>query len=191
MALPDKFVLKANQGSGMNIIIKNKKNIDEDCVRDRADKWLHTLYGVYGLEIQYFEIPRRIIAEQYIEQMDGNLYDFKIHCFNGKPEFIHLIGDRIPGRHKAKEAFYTPDWQMTRYTSCTYDRYSEPIPRPEHLDEMLEIAEKLSRDFKYVRVDLYQLQDGIRFGEMTFLPGAGVYQWDDETNRVFGEKLKL
>lgn len=103
--LLSRFVLKANQGSGMIIIVKDKNSIDENYIRDRADKWLRTYYGIYGMEVQYFHIELQVIAEQYIEHLAENLYDFKIYYFNGKTGFINLIGNRVPGKHKAK---YTP-----------------------------------------------------------------------------------
>ncbi|MDE6664038.1 MAG: glycosyltransferase [Lachnospiraceae bacterium] len=193
--LPEAFVLKANHGCGWNVIVKEKEKADWNKIKENFDYWmsLNFAFSSMGFQMHYRDIPPKIIAEKYIESEDGNLYDYKIHCFNGKPEYIHLIGDRKYNTHQAKEAFYNTKWELQSFTSGVYSRYETGIERPENLDEMLRIAEVLSQGLIYVRVDLYELDNGeIKFGEMTFTPGSGFYQWmPPGTDIMWGEKIKL
>ena len=192
-ALPDKFVLKTNHGCGTTMVIKNKAEADWDMIKAQYNEWLSTNYAFFCFEPHYRDIEPKIIAEEYIEQSDGNLYDYKIHCFDGKPLYIHVIGDRDFQKHIAREAFFDADWNMQSFTSNVYPRYENTIKPPAGLQEMLKIAEVLSKDFAYVRVDLYELEDGnIKFGEMTFTPGSGMYCWNPpQMDEKWGELLKL
>ncbi|MCM1155765.1 MAG: glycosyltransferase [Roseburia sp.] len=192
--LPDKFALKINHGSGWNLIVKKKADIIWEKVQEQFDYWMSLNYAYTdGFEMQYLNISPKIIAEEYIENENGNLYDYKIHCFNGIPRYIHIIGNRKFDMHCAKEAFYDVDWQLLPFTSGVYLQYDENIEKPKRLEEMLEIAKKLSEEFIYVRVDLYELTNGvIKFGEMTFTPGSGFYQWEPaEMDKILGEKIIL
>ncbi len=192
--LPKSFVLKANHGSGWNVIIKNKEKEDWTKVREKFNEWINLNFAfMVGFEMQYFNIEPRIIAEEYIENGNNNLFDYKIHCFGGKPEYIHVIGDRNFETHCAKEAFYNREWVLQPFITGAYSRYDSIKEKPVHLEEMLQIAEKLSEGFIYVRVDLYELDDEkIKFGEMTFTPYSGFYEWEpSETDKVLGEKIKL
>ena len=191
--LPDKFVLKTNHGCATTMIIKNKAEVDWSKVKKQYDEWLSTNYAFFSFEPQYRDIEPKIIAEEYIEQSDGNLYDYKIHCFNGKPLYIHVIGDRDLKKHIGREAFFDVEWNMQSFTSNSYPGYENPVKPPAGLQEMLKIAETLSKDFAYVRVDLYELEDGnIKFGEMTFTPGSGMYWWNPpQMDEQWGELLKL
>lgn len=190
--LPDRFVLKANHGSGMILIVKDKASLNIRKARKLMAEWLRTPYGLLNAEQHYHLIPRKIIAEEYIEQSDGNLYDYKIYCFNGNPEFIQVIGDRDFHTHFAQTLFYDTNWTLTPY-AYGYPVYKKEKPRPEKLEEMLAIAKKLCRDFIYVRVDLYLLDNGeIKFGEMTFHSFSGFRSWQPpEANLLMGEKIHL
>lgn len=189
--LPGQFVIKANHGSGMNIIVRNKQDLNMKYVKKETDRWMNTVFGYDGMEMHYFDIPRKILIEKFIEQIDGNLYDYKIHCFNGRPEYIQMIGDRDLGTHDAREAFFDLDWNMMDF-HYSYPIYEHSIARPEKLDELLQIAGTLCRDFKYVRVDLYLIGDRIKFGEMTFTPANGNDQWDPpETDYELGKLIDL
>lgn len=176
-ALPEKFVLKANHGSGMNLVVKDKSILDKEMAVRECNKWINTLFGWLGIEAQYFHIPKCIIAEKYIEQSNGDLMDYKIHCFHGRPRIIQIIGERDFQSHTAKEAFFDMDWKRGNLMYHTYEQYEESPARPKRLNEMVNIAEKLSSGFQYVRVDLYEVNDKIYFGEMTFTPRNGFGNW--------------
>lgn len=190
--LPDKFCLKANHGSGMNIVVKDKSKLNIGKVSKIMDGWMKTPFGTEAYELHYLDIPRRIIAEEYIEQEDGDLIDYKVHCFNGKPEIIQVIGDRDLNNHTAKEAFFDTNWNENDFMYHTYDSYEKAPNKPEQFNEMLNIAKKLSNEFIYVRVDLYIVKNQIKFGEMTFTPACGYGKWDNiKNNELVGDMIKL
>lgn len=191
--LPEKFVLKANHGSGCNMIVKNKKELDWMEAKRNFEKWMSINYAwMQGLELQYKDIKPMILIEEYIENNGNNLFDYKIYCFNGKAKYIQVMGDRDIKKHLAKEAFYNVDWKKQDFTQ-TYPQYENENIRPKNLEEMIKIAEILAEDFTYVRVDLYELDDGtIKFGEMTFTPTSGFDNWKPEKmNFILGEMMKL
>lgn len=173
-SLPNKFVLKANHGSGWNIIVTDKSSFDSVSAKKKFDKWMKMNYGKNNLEPHYIPIVPKIIAEEYIADVDGNLPDYKIHCFNGKPTFIQYIGER---NISPKEAFYDIYWNLMPFTR-NYSIFETPIAKPVNLKEMISISKLLSESFIYVRIDLYVLNDdSIKFGEMTFTPAAGMGKW--------------
>ena len=191
-ALPSRFCLKANHGSGWNIVVRDKVSLDIPSAIWKMRLWLATPYGVDGYEPQYFSIPRKIIAEEYIEQSDGDLVDYKIHCFDGRPGIVQVIGSRDHKAHTALEAFYSPDWVRNDLMYHTYDQYPNELARPECLDDLLKIAGTLSEGFRYVRVDLYYVKGSIKFGEMTFTPACGMGKWaNEESNRIAGGMIRI
>lgn len=191
--LPDQFVLKCNHGCGYNYVIKDKKAMDREYARKKFEYWLKRNYAFVScrLELHYKDIKPCIIAEKYIEQMDGNLFDYKIHVFNGEPKIIQVIGDRDLNHHKAKEIFLTPDWKPAELMYHTYDQYAEPPERPDNMDEMLRIAGILGSEFRYVRVDLYNISGEIKFGEMTFAPKSGFGKWKGQAGLLVGSWIDI
>lgn len=193
--LPAKFVLKTNHGSGYVLIIKEKEKLDYNCIKNKVNEWMKENFAFMGgLELQYKEIIPEILIEEYIEGIEDCLYDFKIHCFQGKPECIQVIGDRDTNKHTAKEIFLDTNWNKLECT-YTYPRYGKEftMERPQKLEEMLWLAENLSKNFRYVRVDLYVPKDGnIKFGEMTFTPASGYDRWRPaKYDRIWGDKIRL
>lgn len=190
--LPEQFVLKANHGSRMNLIVKNKADYNVNDIKKMAQTWLDTTYGWFGFETQYFDVPRKIIAEKYMEQIDGNLLDYKIYCFNGEPTYFQMIGDRDHINHTGRLAFYDTGWNLMDFDSGDYPPYERLLEKPENLRELIDISHILSEGFKFVRVDLYDIDGKIYFGEMTFTPGNGILPWrPDEANEKLGELLNL
>lgn len=192
--LPNQFVLKATHGCEMNLIIQDKLGINLKEAEKKVKSWMKSTFGWNGMELQYINITRKIIAEEYIEQMDGNLFDYKVHCFNGKPKFIHVIGNRnkeIP--HIFSQAFYDITWNEVKF-ACNVEQnfFAEKIERPEKLEEMIEVARILSEEFAYVRVDLYIIKDQIKFGELTFTPAQGIAKWDSLlSNKMVGSWIDI
>lgn len=197
-SLPDRFVLKQNASSGMNYIVRDKNKLDLEKIKKMLKVWLNTTYGYMGIEQQYFSCPRLIIAEKYMEEMDGNLHDYKIHCFHGEPRVFEMIGDRNLEDHTAYAAYYDADWNHLdiRTKFGKYTDYPQGLERPENLDDILEIARKLSAPFPYVRVDLYNItsKEGnkVYFGELTFTPANGADAWEPESiDYEWGRMIKL
>ena len=188
--LPDRFVLKANHGSGWNAIVKDKSNENLEALRWKADGWLKTNFAfVNGYEMHYCDIPRMLLVEDYLCNEDGDLPDYKFWCFSGKVHFIQYLAGR---QTELKMAFFDREWNRL---SFVYDhpQYDDDVQKPSNLNEMISIAEKLSEGFAHVRVDLYRLDDGsIKFGELTFSSASGVCRWNpSETDGMMGELLDL
>lgn len=171
--LPMQFVLKANHGCGFNIIIKNKNEMNKSHVKKEINKWMQMNYALFFCEMQYYHIPRKIIAEQYLEQIDGGLYDYKFHCFNGKPLFCEVIGERNMDTGDGRQAIYDCKWNLLEFTFGDYKQFNSLISKPKLLDEMVDISAKLSSGIDYVRVDLYMVEDKVLVGELTFTATGG------------------
>lgn len=177
-SLPQQFVLKCTHGCAWNEIVNNKSLWNVQAAKKRFDKWMKTNYAFRGgLQLQYKDIKPRIIAEQYLENVDGDLYDYKFWCFDGKVEFIMFLSERST---KLKMNNYDINWNLLPFT-YDHPNTEKQIAKPDKLTEMIKLAEKLSAGFPHVRVDLYQLNDGtIKFGEMTFTSGNGTCGWSNE-----------
>ena len=194
--LPDSFVLKATHGCKMNYIVENKADLNIGDCKKEANRWLGTTYGTYSMEPHYISIPHRIYAEKYLGEV-SKLVDYKFHCINGEPEFILVITDRKPDGDKAmsvKIHMMDTNWnhidEVVGFNNETAGDGN--IPEPKHLKEMVECARILSKDFKFVRVDLYDTSDGILFGELTFTPAACVFPYLSESFLLSeGAKLEV
>lgn len=190
--LPNQFCLKMNHGSGMNFVVKDKAQMNMRKARKLFKAWEQTPFYAGTLELQYRDIPRKIIAEKYIEEMSGSLMDYKIHCFHGKPFMIQVLCDRDLESHTAKDAYYDINWNRDYTLISSFTSVDWEIEKPDNLESMIALAERLSKGIKYVRVDLYNLNGKILFGEMTFTPKSGVGEWVHKDNgEKFGKMLYL
>lgn len=187
--LPQKFVLKANHGCGYNYIVRNKEEMDYEDVKKKFTVWMAENFAYNSLELQYMDIPHKIIAEEYVENGDQELNDYKIFCFNGKAKYIMFLAER---QTHLKMAFYDLDWNLLPFT-YSYPQYTKEVPRPKKLDEMIQVAEKLAEGFIQVRVDLYYLNDdSIKFGEMTMTSASGRCRWNPpEYDEILGKLVEL
>lgn len=191
--LPNQFVIKTtNGGGGINVVIckdKEKFNINEK--KQIFDKWMKPKKKNGGREWAYYGLKPRIIIEEYLineENPEAGITDYKFFCFNGKPQYLVVDIDRYTGH---KRNFYDSKWNYLDVSSdCA--NFGDVLPKPEGLDEMLEVASVLSKEFPYVRVDLYYVNKKVYFGEMTFYPWSGYVQFDgDEFDFILGEKFRL
>lgn len=193
-ALPEKFVLKCNHGSAMNIIVKNKSKLNIKKTIKKLNDWLKVDYAyVNGMyENHYTYIERKIIAEQFIEEMDGNLHDYKFHCFMGEPQYIEFIGDRVANTHKVHVATYSKSWIKQDIHMNNDIPYDDELAKPEKLDEMLNLARQMAEDFPYVRVDFYYIDNKIYFGELTFTPESGFVVFNnDKLDLEWGSMIRF
>ncbi len=167
--LPNQFVLKPNNGSGDVIICKDKSMLNIEEAKALLDNWMKSDFYDYTREIQYKGIERKIICEEYLEDDSGSLRDYKVFCFNGKPEFVQVDFDRYTNHRRN---FYNLNWERI-YMEVAYKEHSIGMRKPENFEELIKVCEKLSEDFPFVRVDLYMVKNKIYFGELTFTPGNG------------------
>lgn len=166
--LPDSFVVKGTHGSNMHMIVKNKDELNIGRLKFNIWKWKRkNLYYHSGQEWAYKNVRPRIVIEKYMEDKNGELLDFKLFCFNGTPKFIQV--------HKWFEgnkclAHYDLNWNKMEVFSQDMKDYPGEIKKPKKLKKMIELASALSEKFPFVRVDLYEVDDRIYFGELTFYP---------------------
>ena len=169
--LPDKFVLKATHGSGYNLIVKDKKAVNWFWWKKIMRSWLRQDIYWSGREWAYQNVPRRIIAEKYLEDNSGGLLDYKFYCFNGTPKLMHFDVGRFSGKHLRN--FYDMDMNfIPLYGGYDYDP-SIPFIDRDIFTRLAKIAEDLCKPFSFARVDLYQNNGTIYFGEITFYPDGG------------------
>ena len=175
---PNQFVLKATHGCRMNYICLDKAQLDQEACREIVRQWLDTTYGTYSVEPHYRSSPHRVYCETCIEKPE-QLVDYKILCLNGEPSFFYVCSDRKNEEGKGNAmSMYLYDTQWNPIDGLQRVRAdvlgSGSISKPQKLDEMLDIARKLSEDFDFVRVDLYETNGKVWFGELTFSPANGV-----------------
>ncbi|SAL62091.1 ATP-grasp fold amidoligase family protein [Caballeronia humi] len=178
-ALPTKFVMKANHGSGFVKIVRDKSETSFEELDTLAQQWLVTDFYRVARERHYRTIKPRIFFEELLIEPSGIVpADIKIHCFLSrgaiKPTiYTALISDRF-GEHPRGD-MYDGEWNRLDIAIGHYPRSEKPEPRPANYEELLSVATTLAADFEYVRVDLYAPENKIYFGELTFTPGAGVF----------------
>ncbi|MBO6101758.1 MAG: hypothetical protein J6P03_00705 [Opitutales bacterium] len=185
--LPNKFVLKTNNASGTNIIVADKSKLDIDSAREKLDLWLKQKFGEKEHEWQYLQIKPKILCEEFIETEDGELSDFKFFCLNGKVRFAWKDIGRFT-KNKAR-AIFDAGWNRIPMTLFTRN-YEGDVPKPKNYEKMVEIAEKISQPFKEVRVDLYNVDGKIYFGETTFFSGDLFFR-PRKYNKIWGDMLDL
>ena len=190
-ALPEKFVIKGVHGCHFNLIVPDKKKLNPRKARWLMRKWMYkNQYYRGGLEWAYKNVPRRLIAETYLEEMGReSINDYKFFCFNGIPKFVQVDQDRF---EEHRRGFYSMEWEKLPFMTQGFTPYTGQMNPPPNFNEMKEVATRLAADFPFVRVDLYNLAGRILFGEMTFYPADGRKDFEpDEYNRIIGDYLVL
>jgi hypothetical protein len=176
--LPTKFVLKASHGSRMVKLVDQLTNRDE--IVKLSGSWLKKNYYWSSREFQYFGIPKQLIIEEHlVDQYRNGPLDYKFYCFHGQPVLIQ-IDDNL----HSINTFYDSNWKKLDL-SYRQDFVEFEIDKPRRFEEMYEVASTLSKDFSFVRVDLYLCGDRVLFGELTFTPLAGTIRftpqrWDTD-----------
>lgn len=192
--LPDSFVIKTTHGGGgLNVVIcpdKSKFNLED--VKERLYFQPHKVKKMsMGREWAYIGLVPGVVVEKLLindENPKAGVNDYKIFCYNGKPEYLVVDVDRYIGH---KRNFYKADWtRMDVSSDCP--QADRDIPKPDNYEEMLSIASKLSEDFPFVRVDLYNVGGKVYFGELTFYPWSGYVQFTpDEVDYELGNLFRL
>lgn len=189
---PNQFVLKCNHASGFNIICEDKSQLNIEKTKKKLNKWLKTDYWKYVAEMQYKNVDKKIICEKYLKSKDENsIEDYKIYCFNGKPTICLVCIGRNLG--KPKKFFFDQDWNLLKINKDSKELSNEyVIEKPANINEMYEYAKKLSKPFKFVRVDFYNYNGKVIFGELTFTPaGCTSTSYIDNWDQKLGEMLNI
>ncbi len=191
-ALPEQFVLKCNHNSGLGMCIcRDKARLDIPKVRQELHKGLEQNYYLTGREWPYRDVPRRILAEQFLSDGGAELADYKVHCFNGEPKFVLVCRDRF-SETGLTEDFFNPDWNHLPVRRPKHPNAAKPIPKPAELEQMLAMAARLAEDIPFVRVDFYIIDHKICFSELTFFPASGFEHYEPRSwDETFGSWLKL
>lgn len=185
--LPDRFVIKATHGCEMNYICKDKDTIDTEHMLRQLNLWLKSDYPRACIEPHYKLIPHRLYAEEFIGGM-GGVIDYKFHCINGEPCFILACSDR---EDSVRLNLYDLHWNSISGIQG-HKANSRELAKPSLLSEMIDVARILSEDFEFVRVDLYETNGCVRFGELTFTPASGVFpNFTDAFIERWGEVLHV
>lgn len=179
-ALPNSFVIKTNNGSGTNLIVKDKDKLDIDEAKRCVNKWFNNKIATTTTEFHYNDIVPCVIAEELlinpveIVSFSSTLIDYKIWCFNGVAYYVWVCSNRVGS--STEVALFDRNWNYLPDKSVFTEHYKKQerlVPRPNNLEGMLAVAERLSVGIPVVRVDLYNLNGKIFFGEMTFTSLGG------------------
>ncbi len=202
--LPEQFVIKCTHDSASTIICKDKKSLNIEETKMKIESHLKKNTYSFGREWPYKDLKPRIIAEKYLQNCSSmnddcqkteikkdELTDYKFYCFNGYVDCVMICFDRES--NDTKFYFFDHDWKLKRINKRGMeapDGFS--LPRPSCLDEMFRIASSLSQGIPFVRVDLYQSDKQVFFGEMTFFPQSGFdSNYRLETDLYFGNLIDL
>ena len=190
--LPEQFVLKCTHDSGGLVICRDRKELDLEAARAKIEASLKTNFYYHSREWQYKDIPPRIIAEPYMQDGDSReLKDYKFYCFDGEPAFLY-VSEGLENHQTARISFLNLDWTRAPYLRSDYAGFETLPPKPARFDEMVRMARQLAQGFRFVRVDLYEINGNVYFGEMTFTPTGGFVPFSpDEADAEIGKLLRL
>lgn len=187
--LPSQFVLKCTHGSKCNVICKDKSNLSVVKTRKDIKKWLHMNWYDYGREWPYKNVTPRVLAEEYVEDESGELKDYKVLCFEGKPYLIQIHMGRFGKIHT--QDYYDIYWNKLDIIQGSV-MSDKTLPKPDFLDEMISLSGKLAKGLHEVRVDWYHANGKLIFGEMTFFDASGFDDFEpDEWNEKLGSMINV
>lgn len=201
--LPSRFVIKANHGSGMNIFVRDKSQLNQDETNKQLNSWLAVNYADLFGEMQYYKITPKILIEEYLEEEGFQfLIDYKIWCFNGHVKFLYIKENfkLENGDIKYYRSSFDSDFKKINIVNAfNSDEVTIPnevnykeIERPKSFDLMIDYASRLSRGFPFVRVDFYIINEKIVFGEMTLTPhGGNINYISEDVQKELGELIDL
>lgn len=187
--LPSSFVIKCNHGCGYNILCPDSSVIDQGNTEKVLSHWMKEDYWKYFGEFHYSLIKKKIIVEEYL---GDDIATYKFYCFNGMPRLLYVSFNGENGEKDKYVTYYDLDLKMLPYRLLPHEIKPINISRPKNFDSMIDYAKKLSEDFPFVRVDLYNVEGKIYISELTFLPTGGYMHLEPEGSDIeWGEWLEL
>lgn len=189
--LPERFALKCNHGCGYNLICQDKSKLDVKNAVKQLDDWMKDDFWKEYAEVHYRTIPKKIICEKYLEGKGNALpVDYKIYCFHGEPVYIGNFIERDIVTDEILRGYFDLDWNPSPVFKG--EMQSELFERPKTLETMLDYARILAKPFPFVRVDFYEVDGKIYFGELTFTPtGCLATYYTEEAQMKLGEMLHV
>lgn len=190
--LPQQFVIKCTHNSGGIIVCKDKQKLDIKNSCKQLEKWLKVNPYWKNREYPYKNVKPRIIIEQYMEDESGyELKDYKFFCFDGEPKCLFVATDRGKEGEETKFDFFDLEWNHLPFTNG-HPNSKQCISKPNSFEKMIEISRRLSQGFPHVRVDLYNIDGRIYFGELTFFHWSGLTPFvPEEWDYKFGSWLHI
>ena len=191
-ALPDQFVLKCTHDSGGLVIVRDKSKLDKKAAREKIERSLKRNYYWSSREWPYKNVKPRIIAEQYMQDsVTGELRDYKFFCFNGEMKVMFIASERYNHTTETRFDFFDRDFQHLDFRNG-HPNADVPPAKPEKFEKMCVLAEKLSQGIPLLRVDFYEVDGKIYFGELTFSHWGGMMPFEPaEWDRKLGDWIKL
>jgi hypothetical protein len=178
--LPEQFIIKANHGSKWHQIVTDKSQLDVPATVRRCNRWMERRFGERLGEFHYRLIPPKLIIEELLVDQDASPPDYNFFCFHNGEAFDYSLSVSMPDGERS--VAFDKQWNITEIT-CTPEE-AQRVSRPPHMEEMLEVARRLSRGFDFVRVDLYNVRGRIYFGELTWTPASGLKEFTTDEKRV-------
>lgn len=190
--LPNQFVIKCTHDSGGVVICDDKSKLDLEKTRKKIKRCLKRNYYYANREWPYKNIKPRIIIEEYLldkENPKCDLVDYKVMCFNGEPKIIFTCTDRYD--KGLKVTFFDLEWNKLPFERH-YPSSKSNIEKPKKLKEMIELSRRMAKKFKFIRLDWYEVNNRLYFGEYTFYPGSGFEEFTpNEVDKEIGDLLEL
>jgi len=193
--LPDQFVIKCTHDSGSVMICRDKKNFNIVNAKEKLCLFMKRMFFWSWREWPYKAVKPRIIAEKYMQDAENKeLRDYKFYCFNGKPRFLY-VSEGLENFETARISYIKVEegkWEFAPFRRTDFGEFKELPERPNTYIQMVEIVEKLSKNYSFVRVDLYEINGRIYVSEMTFTPGAGFTKIvPEEWDEILGSYIQL
>lgn len=190
--LPEAFVLKCNHDSGSIIICKNKNEFNWEKEKKKLQTFLKKDYWLDNCECQYKDVEKGIICEKYlVDSENGGVTDYKFYCFNGEPKFLYLTRPHEENE-QLQMCFYDLEWKPMYFRRMDTQELKQEIKKPENFQEMIDVAKKISKDFPFARIDLFNCNGQIYFSEITLIPTAGLGKYNVENvDLELGNMLKI
>ena len=188
--LPQQFVLKCTHDSEGLVIVKDKDKLDKEMAKNKIESALKQNFFYIGREWPYKNVKPRIIAEKYMEDhIDGELRDYKFFCFDGEPKAMYVASDRASDN--VKFDYFDLNFNHLDIKQ-KYPHAEQPLRKPVTFEKMIELSKVLSKGFPHVRVDFYEVDGQLYFGELTFYHFSGFMPFEpNKWDKIFGDWIKL
>lgn len=190
--LPNKFVIKCTHDSGGLVICRDKKKLNILEAKQKIEKCLKKNYYYAWREWPYKNVKPRIIIEKYMEDAESNdLKDYKLFCFDGKPEFLY-VSEGLENHDTAKMIFLDMNYKPTKFKRRDFNNFDTLPKKPINFELMKKFAAILSKNIKHVRIDFYEINSKLYFGEMTFYTSGGFIPFEPaEYDKLLGDLIDL